>query len=270
MKIRATLIIVILLTLQNLACSVEQEPDWKTRYAVIKQEELVKFKSPGIGDTVTLERRIGGEITGKITELTNESIALGDKQFKPSQLTPECCRIIFSEIGAASIASQRIKDEQNEYKAQKAKEILYQKEAEAKIKAQQKAAAEEALLAQKRQQAIEAEEVRSAELTDKVKVKQAREKETRTSNAGFIMMCILVFLLYIVPSVIAFTRGHSNAAAICALNILLGWTFLGWVASLVWSFTSQESIKNVSSFQQTSAGSMSPPKKHILIKKKSE
>jgi hypothetical protein len=33
-------------------------------------------------------------------------------------------------------------------------------------------------------------------------------------------------------------RKHPNAGAIAVLNLLLGWTFIGWVIALVWSFTS--------------------------------
>lgn len=47
----------------------------------------------------------------------------------------------------------------------------------------------------------------------------------------------LLIVSYFLPSVIGFRRGHHNAAAILALNILLGWTFIGWVAALVWSLT---------------------------------
>jgi hypothetical protein len=52
----------------------------------------------------------------------------------------------------------------------------------------------------------------------------------------FLMMGLLV-VLYFLPSLTAASRGHHNRAAIFALNLLLGWTFLGWVAALVWSLT---------------------------------
>lgn len=39
--------------------------------------------------------------------------------------------------------------------------------------------------------------------------------------------------LYFLPTIVA--RGNKNFAAICALNVLLGWTFVGWVAALVWA-----------------------------------
>lgn len=53
---------------------------------------------------------------------------------------------------------------------------------------------------------------------------------------GFALLMGLIFG-YVLPTFIAFMRGHQNAAAITAVNILLGWTFLGWVAALVWSLT---------------------------------
>lgn len=43
--------------------------------------------------------------------------------------------------------------------------------------------------------------------------------------------------VYAAPAFIAAYRNHPNVAAIVALNILLGWTFLGWVVALVWALT---------------------------------
>ena len=48
----------------------------------------------------------------------------------------------------------------------------------------------------------------------------------------------LMLVMYLVPTLIATTRKHHNFPAIIAVNILLGWTILGWVAALVWSLTS--------------------------------
>jgi Superinfection immunity protein len=49
-------------------------------------------------------------------------------------------------------------------------------------------------------------------------------------------MSFLVFL-YFLPSLVALSRGHENRVAIFALNLLAGWTFIGWVAALVWALT---------------------------------
>lgn len=50
-----------------------------------------------------------------------------------------------------------------------------------------------------------------------------------------IIFTLLAVALYFLPTVIAGARRKRNVPAIFALNLLLGWTFLGWVASLVWS-----------------------------------
>lgn len=43
--------------------------------------------------------------------------------------------------------------------------------------------------------------------------------------------------LYTVPSQIAGKRNHRNTTAIVGLNLLLGWTVLGWIIALVWSLS---------------------------------
>jgi hypothetical protein len=55
---------------------------------------------------------------------------------------------------------------------------------------------------------------------------------------GLICFGLIGLLIYFLPSFIAIMRGHPNWLAIVALDILAGWTFIGWVAALVWSLTS--------------------------------
>jgi len=50
-----------------------------------------------------------------------------------------------------------------------------------------------------------------------------------------ILLVVLIFAIYFLPTLIAFLRQHKNKLAIFLLNLLLGWTVLGWVVSLVWS-----------------------------------
>lgn len=54
---------------------------------------------------------------------------------------------------------------------------------------------------------------------------------------AFLLLFLIVAAVYFVPSLIAFKRAHKNKVAIFALNLLLGWSVLGWVGSLVWSLT---------------------------------
>lgn len=48
---------------------------------------------------------------------------------------------------------------------------------------------------------------------------------------------IVILVLYFIPAIIAAMRKHPNQNPIFLLNLFLGWTFLGWVAALIWSFT---------------------------------
>jgi uncharacterized membrane protein YqaE (UPF0057 family) len=44
---------------------------------------------------------------------------------------------------------------------------------------------------------------------------------------------------YLFPFSIASLRSHKNTGAIFVLNLLLGWTLLGWVAAMVWAVSAQ-------------------------------
>jgi hypothetical protein len=48
-------------------------------------------------------------------------------------------------------------------------------------------------------------------------------------------LLILMFGLYLLPALIAFLRRNRNYPAVFLLNLLLGWTGIGWVVALVWS-----------------------------------
>ena len=47
----------------------------------------------------------------------------------------------------------------------------------------------------------------------------------------------VIAFIYLVPSLIAEARGHESKVAIFIINLLLGWTFLGWVIPLIWACT---------------------------------
>jgi len=50
-------------------------------------------------------------------------------------------------------------------------------------------------------------------------------------------LTILVLVIYFLPGIIALHRWHNNGTPILVCNLFLGWTFLGWVGSLIWSLT---------------------------------
>ena len=51
---------------------------------------------------------------------------------------------------------------------------------------------------------------------------------------SFLIM-VLLWLVYFIPSVLAFWRVHHSKVAILTLNILLGWSGIGWIVALVWA-----------------------------------
>jgi uncharacterized membrane protein YbhN (UPF0104 family) len=46
---------------------------------------------------------------------------------------------------------------------------------------------------------------------------------------------IAALSLYLIPSIEADARNHSDALVITLVNILLGWTIVGWFAARAWA-----------------------------------
>lgn len=53
-----------------------------------------------------------------------------------------------------------------------------------------------------------------------------------------ILVCLFIIFLYFAPSFIAIGRKHTYVLQITLLNALLGWSFIGWAAALIWATTS--------------------------------
>ena len=49
----------------------------------------------------------------------------------------------------------------------------------------------------------------------------------------FAVVAIIGLAVYFIPTIVALCRKHPNKGAIIVLNIFLGWSFIGWVVSLV-------------------------------------
>ncbi len=47
-----------------------------------------------------------------------------------------------------------------------------------------------------------------------------------------------VILLYLLPSIVAFGCSLDERYPIALVNVLLGWTVLGWIGALIWAFHS--------------------------------
>lgn len=59
---------------------------------------------------------------------------------------------------------------------------------------------------------------------------------------AILFMCLvwlfISLVVYFIPIIVAYIRKHNNIASISILTIFLGWTFLGWLAALLWSLNS--------------------------------
>lgn len=61
-----------------------------------------------------------------------------------------------------------------------------------------------------------------------------------STPAGAFMLFFVIVIggaFYFAPSIQAFQREHTNAAAIFALNFILGWLLIPWVIALVWALS---------------------------------
>ena len=54
--------------------------------------------------------------------------------------------------------------------------------------------------------------------------------------------CFAGLAIYFIPTMIAIGRHKRNTLAIFALNLFLGWSFIGWVAALIWSLASDSQV----------------------------
>lgn len=56
-------------------------------------------------------------------------------------------------------------------------------------------------------------------------------------GTGVFLITLVTIVAYMCPTIIGFIRGQPNKWAIAALNVLLGWTVIGWIVALVWSLS---------------------------------
>ena len=63
----------------------------------------------------------------------------------------------------------------------------------------------------------------------------------------FIVTWLFVsFVFYFIPLIVAQIRRHNNVVQIAILNIVLGWTLIGWLAALLWALSNDtDSSENI-------------------------
>ncbi len=60
-------------------------------------------------------------------------------------------------------------------------------------------------------------------------------------NLVFLLPYILLYLfVYLLPVIIAYWRSKSDIKKIFIVNLLLGWTVIGWIVALIWAVSINE------------------------------
>jgi hypothetical protein len=69
------------------------------------------------------------------------------------------------------------------------------------------------------------------------------------NDAGGVILLFLFIGLYFLPTIVAGSSHKRNTGAIFVLNLLLGWTVVGWIIAIVWASTTD--VQPVTVIQQT-------------------
>lgn len=79
------------------------------------------------------------------------------------------------------------------------------------------------------------------------------------------MILLLLLPVYLVPLIVAAVRRSQSLAGIAMVNILLGWSLIGWVGALVWAL-----VSHPASSERNPGGSTTPPSVCPTCRRRSE
>jgi hypothetical protein len=61
---------------------------------------------------------------------------------------------------------------------------------------------------------------------------------------------LVVLGLYFIPSIVAVVR-HQRAAPVIVINVLLGWTVVGWICALILSVWPAQKMMTLAAYERT-------------------
>ncbi len=76
-----------------------------------------------------------------------------------------------------------------------------------------------------------------------------------------LLVSLIGTAFYVLPLLIAIKVNHRNKVGIIIVNIFLGWTFLGWIISLVWAVNKDKEQQVVIQNIQTQNSSIDDSRK---------
>jgi hypothetical protein len=74
------------------------------------------------------------------------------------------------------------------------------------------------------------------------------QTDSHTDDFIFLVVFVLVIaIIYIAPSIVAFRRNHPNRWIIMVINVAFGGTIIGWGIAMVWAMRAAHRIGSTSS-----------------------
>lgn len=56
-----------------------------------------------------------------------------------------------------------------------------------------------------------------------------------THTAATAILLAIIAVLYLLPTILAYGRDHPHRQRLALVNILFGWTLLGWIGVFLWA-----------------------------------
>ena len=61
-------------------------------------------------------------------------------------------------------------------------------------------------------------------------------------NTVFVILLIICVIIYMLPTLIAKARDIPSRHAVTMVNIIFGWTLIGWLVAFLWAAMAETSI----------------------------
>jgi uncharacterized membrane protein len=65
-----------------------------------------------------------------------------------------------------------------------------------------------------------------------------------------VVILVIAMVVYFLPSIVAYKDKRAAWVGIAILNVLLGWTILGWIAALIWAVTGESEKERAKRYGQ--------------------
>ncbi|MGY3487954.1 hypothetical protein ACVW1C_005837 [Bradyrhizobium sp. USDA 4011] len=73
------------------------------------------------------------------------------------------------------------------------------------------------------------------------------QTDSHTDDLFLVIFFLVIGIIYIAPTIVAFWRNHPNRWVILVINIAFGGTIIGWGIALVWALRAAHRLGAVSS-----------------------